>query len=209
MALAAGNAEGSTEPIQETETPSKGADERPAAGGLSPALYFESKQKILDLLRLFSEHGYVNSEDVATALNRSAETVFPKELADLKQRVRDLEDAIRSQKLANELASWELEETQSAMESQRGLLRESVVHIATLEARLKDARRTTLKLIAASRNSLTTLKRVRDHLATQAYVGNALAPLIHDFRELTQAVQELHVLSAIQASAAPPAPEVR
>jgi hypothetical protein len=157
----------------------------------------------LELLRVFADHGYLSLEDVAAALDRSWEIVSPLEAAVLRERTRNLEGALREAKLANDLAAWEREEAELELSGERDLVMEGLVRIANLEAQLKDARRTTLKLIAASKNSLSTLKRVRDHLAAETYAANALAPLVHDFQELTQVVQELHVLAAMKASAAP------
>jgi len=180
--------------------------EQNIAGLYSPALYFESKQKILELLRIFAEHGYLNLEDVAAALGRSSELVSSSEAAVLRRRVRDLEEAVRAERLTNDLSAWERSEAELALSSERELVKESLVRIANLEGQLKDARRTTLKLIAASRNSLATLKRVRDHFAAETYAVGALTPLVHDFQELTQVVQELHVLAMVKAETPPVAP---
>lgn len=171
------------------------------------ALYFESKQRILDLLRVFAEHGYLNLEEVAAALGRTSELATSGDMAALRMRVRDLEDRVRGERLANELAAWELEESRSALAEERELVQESLVRIARLEEQLRDARRTAVKLIAASKNGLATLKSVRERLASETYAAGALAPLVHDFRELTQVVQELHVLAAVKGEAVPLQPE--
>ena len=170
------------------------------------ALYFESKQRILDLLRTFSEHGFLGLDEVAEAMGRSSELARPTDLLILRARIRELEEAVRAERLANALAAWELEEAGRALDGERELVKESLVRIASLEGQLKEARRTTLKLIAASRNGLATLKRVRDHLAAETYAAGALTPLVHDFETLTEVVQELHVLALVKASTAPVEP---
>jgi len=175
-------------------------DEERTAGLHEPALYFESKQRILDLLRTFAEHGYLGLNEVAEALGRSSELVFPSDAVAMRTRIRDLEETLRGERLANDLVTWELEDAGRALEDERELVKESLVRISNLEGQLKDAQRTTLKLIAASRNGLANLKRVRDHLASETYAVNALGPLVHDFQELTQVVQELHNLALVRPS---------
>lgn len=170
------------------------------------ALYFQSKLKILELVRIFSEHGYLSLEEVAIAMHRASEIGASNDVATLRTRIRSLETAIQAERFSRDLTAWERDEAELALTSERELMQESVARIASLEAQLKDARRTTLKLIAASRNGLSTLKRVRDHLAPETYAAGALAPLVQDFRELTQVVQELHALAMVRASTAPMVP---
>ena len=141
-------------------------------------------------------------EEVASALGRPSELMSSVESKSLHRRIRDLEEALRAQRLATELASWDLTESERALASERGLVQESVARIGNLEGQLRDARRTTLKLIAASRNSLSTLKRVRDHLARETYAAGTLTPLVRDFQELAQVVQELHVLAVVRTPSA-------
>ena len=189
--------------MQAVAAPEEQEAERRVASLYHPVLYFESKRRILELVRLFCEHGFMSLEDVALAMDRSSELIRSEEVTSLKRRIRDLEEEVRGQRLATDLVRWEHEGTESALADERELVRESLVRIASLEGQLKDARRTALKLIATSRNSLTTLKHVRDHLATETYAVGALAPLVHDFRELTQVVQELHALAVVKASTVP------
>jgi len=186
---------------KESVDPGDQASQSSTADNLT--LYFESKRRLLDLLALFAEHGYVNLEEVASSLGRTSELMSSLESMAMRARIRELEEAVRSERLAAELAAWDLAESERALASERELVRESVARIANLEGQLTDARRTTLKVIAASRNSLATLKRVRDHLAQEKFATSALTPLVRDFRELTQVVQELHVLAAVKATATP------
>lgn len=188
---------------QKTGAPKETADERQVAVAQNPELYFDSKRKLLELLRVFADHGFVSLEDVAAALDRSSELASPIEDAALRQRIRGLEEALRAERIANDLARWDLEEAELNLASERSLVQESLVRIGNLEGQLKDARRTTLKLIVASRNGLATLKRVRDHLASETYAAGALAPLVRDFQDLTQVVQELHALAIVKASTTP------
>jgi hypothetical protein len=185
------------------------AEARGIAGVDDTALYFESKQRILDLLRVFAQHGYVSLEEVASAIDRSTELITSTEIESLKHRIRELEAQVRTERLANDFASWDIEDARQALAGERDLVRESLVRIARLEGQLKDARRTTVKLIAASRNGLATLKRVRDRLATETYAAGTLTPLVHDFQELTQVVQELHALAIVKASTTPLQPQPR
>ena len=193
------------DPAARNGTSGERADDEARTGLYSPALYFESKRRVLELVRIFADHGYVSLEEVASAMGRSRELLAAADSAALRRQVRELEAALQEARLANELAAWDLRESERALGSERELVQESVARIASLEGQLQDARRTTLKLIAASRNGLATLKRVRDHLAQETYAAGALTPLVHDFQELTQVVQELHVLSVVKA-AAPSAP---
>ncbi len=181
----------------------KAEGERQVTGVLNPALYFDSKRKLLELLRIFADHGYVSLEDVAAALDRSSELASPIEDAALRRRIRNLEETLREERLAADLARWDLEEAELGLASERALVQESLVRIGNLEGQLRNARRTTLKLIAASRNGLASLKRVRDHLASETYAVGALAPLVRDFQDLTQVVQELHALAVVKASTTP------
>ncbi len=181
----------------------KAEGERQVTGVVNPALYFDSKRKLLELLRVFADHGFVSLEDVAAALDRTSELASRVEDAALRRRVRDLEEALRAERLVNDLARWDLEEAELAIASERDLVQESLIRIGNLEGQLKDARRTTLKLIVASRNGLASLKRVRDHLASETYAVGALAPLVRDFQDLTQVVQELHALAIVKASTTP------
>lgn len=181
----------------------KAEGERQVTGVVNPALYFDSKRKLLELLRVFADHGYVSLEDVAAALDRSSELASPIEDAALRRRIRNLEETLREERLAADLARWDLEEAELGLASERALVQESLVRIGNLEGQLRNARRTTLKLIAASRNGLASLKRVRDHLASETYAVGALAPLVRDFQDLTQVVQELHALAVVKASTTP------
>ena len=187
---------------QRTEASDEKADDRGSPVLFNPTLYFESKRKLLDLLVLFSEHGYVSLEEVASALGRTSQLMSSTESKSLHRQIHDLEEALRAERLGTELAAWDLAESERALASERGLVQESLVRIGSLEGQLRDARRTTLKLIAASRNSLSTLKRVRDHLARETYAAGALTPLVQNFQELTQVVQELHVLATVRTPAA-------
>jgi hypothetical protein len=203
VAVVSTEAETPTASAGRVDPSKKSAAERRTASLQSPVLYFESKRKLLELLSLFADHGYVSLEEVAAAVDRSPELGSSIENAALRERIRGLEAALRETRLANDLARWEQEEAELALASERDLVKESLVRIAALEGQLKDARRTTLKLIAASRNGLATLKRVRDHLAMETYAVGTLTPLVRDFRELTQVVQELHALAIVKASTAP------
>jgi len=203
VAVVSTEAEPPAASVQRVDPSDERAAERHAASLPSPVLYFESKRKLLELLGLFAEHGYVSLEDVAAALGRTWELVSPIEDVVLRERIRGLEEALREARLASDLARWEQEEAELALASERDLVKESLVRIANLEGQLKDARRTTLKLIAASRNGLASLKRVRDHLAAETYAVGTLTPLVHDFQELTQVVQELHALAIVKASTTP------
>ena len=187
---------------QRTEASDEKADDRGSPVLFNPTLYFESKRKLLDLLVLFSEHGYVSLEEVASALGRTSQLMSSTESKSLHRQIHDLEEALRAERLGTELAAWDLAESERALASERGLVQESLVRIGSLEGQLRDARRTTLKLIAASRNSLSTLKRVRDHLARETYAAGALTPLVQNFQELTHVVQELHVLATVRPPAA-------
>lgn len=192
--------------IHEVDAPKEHESEQQMVGAYPPNLYFESKRKILELVKLFSEHGYMSLEEVALAMDRSSELVISSEVTALKGQIRDLDEDVRAHRLVGELIDWEKGGVEADLTSERELVQESLVRIASLESQLKDARRTTLKLIAASRNGLATLKRVRDHLAAETYAAGALNPLVHDFRELTQLVQELHALAVVKVSAVPMSP---
>lgn len=176
------------------------AAERRVASLQNPVLFFDAKAKILDLLKVFADHGYVSLEDVAVALDRTSELVSPKELEALRARVGRLETELEWERASRAMIESDFEESERVLASERELVKESLARIASLEQKLKDARRTTVKLIAASRSSLESLKRVRSELVTQTFAHEALNPLVHDLHEMAQTVQELSTLAVVKSA---------
>jgi hypothetical protein len=179
---------------------------RRAASLESPTLYFESKRKILELVETFADHGYLSLEDVAAVLHRSEELSAAREVPILRARVASLEAELAWVRASRHLLEWDSEEAAARVEIERDLVRESLARIASLEAKLKVARRTTVKLIAASRESLLAVKGIRGLFPSETYATGALRPLISSLEELTQVVQELHTLAVVKAETAPVAP---
>lgn len=179
-------------------------------GSMDPHLYFEVKEQVLDLLAVFDRHGFLSPEDVALALGRPYDVDLRDELAAARQDLdrvrtelgfeRSLESFLQAE---NERLESAVRGLEHALSDERDLVKESLATIARLERQLRDARRTTAKLITVSREGLVSLKRVRGLFEGEPFANQALAPLVHDFRELTQAVQELHALALVKASAGP------
>ena len=179
-----------------------------AARPMDPHLYFEVKDQVLDLLSAFDRHGYLSPEDVALALGRPYDIDLRDELAAARQEASSLRAELTFERSLGGYLQEDNERLESAVRTgertladERELVKESLATIARLERQLRDARRTTAKLIAVSREGLVSLKRVRGLFESEPFADQALAPLIHDFRELTQAVQELHTLALVKAEA--------
>jgi chromosome segregation ATPase len=203
MSSAASERESPSQSNQELGPEESRAAERRVASLQSPILFFEAKHKILELLEVFAEHGYISLEDVAARLDRSSDLVSSKEFAALRERVTLLESELKAEKATRQLAEWELEEATATLEGERTLVRDCLARIASLEGKLREARRTTVKLIAASRNSLATLKKVRSELAPETFAQNALNPIVQDFQQMAQAVQELHAIALVKTVGEP------
>lgn len=198
--------QGSSRPTSEMKDAAKEAAVRRTASLQSPMLYFESKRKILELVETFADHGYLSLEEVAAVLHRSPDPSAALEVPVLRERVATLEAELVWERALREQSERDSEESASLIESERELVRESLARIASLEAKLKDARRTTVKLIAASRESLLAVKGIRGLFTSETYAAGALRPLVSSLEGLTQVVQELHTLAIVKAETAPVAP---
>lgn len=196
----------SSRPPPEVRDAAKDAAVRRTASLQNPMLYFESKRKILELVETFADHGYLSLEDVATVLNRSHGLSPSQEMPALRERVASLEAELRWERASRKLTERDSEESLSRIESERARVQECLVRIASLEAKLKDARRTTVKLIAASRESLLAVKGIRGLVSSETYSAGALRPLVSSLEGLTQVVQELHALAIVKTETAPVAP---
>jgi hypothetical protein len=190
----------------EAREDAKDAAVRRAKSLQDPLLYFESKRKILELVETFADHGYLSLEDVASALHRSEELSAAREVPILREQVASLEAELLWERTLRQQVEEDSEESASQIETERELVQESLARIASLEAKLKIARRTTVKLIAASRESLLAMKGVRGLFPSETYATGALRPLITSLEELTQVVQELHALAVVKGETAPAAP---
>ncbi len=182
---------------------SRPAVSRRVEGGRDSAAYAEKKARLLELLALFVKHGHVSFEDLSKSLGWPPAAEPPAEPAALRQRITDLEKELRAANLSRELLEDEVGGLESALRQERELVKEEMGRMAHLEGQLRDARRTAVKLIGASRTSLTTLRKVRSDPLTGSFAREALDPLLHDLREVATTVQELHTLAVIRVATAP------
>lgn len=199
--------EAAREAAQEATHRARGVSE---SGSMDPYLYFEVKEQVLNLLAVIDRHGFLSPEDVALALGRPYDVDLRDELAAARQDLDRLRTELGFERSLGGFLQAENERLESAVRGleralgdERDLVKEGLATIARLERQLRDARRTTAKLIAVSREGLVSLKRVRGLFEGEPFANQALAPLVHDFRELTQAVQELHALALVKAGPGP------
>jgi chromosome segregation ATPase len=172
-----------------------------------PALYSEKKQRLLELLAIYMRQGHLTMDDVARAVGYPTEFEMPEVTKALRRHVTDLEAEVRHAKATEAFAEAEMTELETSLARERELLQESLARIAHLEAQLQDARRTTVKLTVASRESLKTMKRVRTELVAETFGRDALNPLLHDLQQMAQTVQELHTLALVGEAAGSLQPE--
>ncbi len=102
---------------------------------------------------------------------------------------------------AEDFCEVESNDLEVALAQERDLVKESLVRIGHLESQLRDARQTTIKLIAASRESLVALRRIQTELAPESFAREALNPLTRDLHQMADTIQELHTLALIRTTA--------
>ncbi|HEY7588798.1 MAG TPA: hypothetical protein VIB49_08680 [Thermoplasmata archaeon] len=161
------------------------------------------KKRLLELIEILGRHGPISLEEVAAALGKSSEYIAPERLEAVKERLAEAEARLTLEKASREYHEDELAELESSLTLERDLVKESLLRIARLERQLKDAQRTTVKLIAASRSSLANLKRVRAEFVSEDFAQQALNPLVRDLEQVAQTIQELHTLALVRAAPAP------
>ena len=168
-----------------------------------PKAYAATKRRLLELLGILARHGPVSLEEVAQALGQPSGPAAEDDPAVLRPRLEELEAEARFGWALGDLYELEADVMERAFGQERELLKESLTRIAHLEAQLTNARRTIVRLVAASRDSLAKLNRIRGTPLQPSYAYEALDPLMKDLREMAETVLELHALAQVRDASLP------
>jgi hypothetical protein len=206
MASAYGGGEAISRTVRRSQQTPNSMIESAAGIIPDPGLYAEKKSRLLELLAIFTRQGHLTLEEVNEALGRPAGPDLPKAFTVLQKRVWDLDVELRWERAVGDFLEGDAAELEGALGKERERVRRSMARIARLEQQLQDARRTAADLVAASKNSLTTLRKVRTELVEEEFAREALNPLLHDLRQVAETVQELNTLAYVRAAAGPVPP---
>ena len=172
-----------------------------AAADEQEAAFRDRKERLLELLAIYTGQGHLTHDEIGRCLGLPSDTELPALLRRLEADVEDLEAEVRYTKASDRFFEAETDDLEVALAEERDLVGESLVRIAHLESQLREARLTTLKLIAASRESLVALRRIQSELAPESFAQEALTPLISDLHQMADTIQELHTLALIRTTA--------
>ena len=162
------------------------------------------KGKLLELLETLGRQGHMTLEDVAGAFGRSSDVLLLRDIEGLRRRVAELEPEVIWRRGMMEILLEDHEDLASRFDFERSLVLRSEVRIQNLERRLADAQRIAAKLVAASKTSLVTLKKVRGEHPDASFALEVLGPIVRDLGDVARVTQELRAIALIRAQAENP-----
>ena len=204
MAAQADERAESARPVRRNgERPASFLESEPRADPEDP-VFKEKKQRLLELVTIYSRQGHLTHDELQESLGEPRDDDLPALVQRLERNVGELEAELRYARASEGFLEAESTELESALSKERELVEEGLVRIAHLETQLRVARQTSVKLIAASLESLKALKRARGELGDATFGREALDPLRRDLQEMAQTIQELHVLALVRDAGPPP-----
>ena len=194
----------------EASYPSFGAPRRSserakaAARKLSdPEIYEATKRRLLELLRILARSGPLSLDEVSEAIGGARDLPPDEDPEVLQGRLTELSAETRFVRAFSDLFELETSILERAVRQERTRIAEREDRIEDLEDQLRDARRTIVRLVAASRDSLRNLNRIRGDFLEGSYAQEALDPLVADLQAVAQTVLELHALARVRGAGLP------
>jgi chromosome segregation ATPase len=191
----------------------------PVAIDGTPGAADAKKRRLLDLLSSVTRQGRITPQEIAAAVGRAKNAELVDVLRRAQRRLRDIDSELRFERAQSALLRSEMAEMEAALGRERDASRElentlrkeheftkeSLYRIATLERQIHEARQTTTRLIASSRDSLRTLRRVQVEFDEDPVAQDALEPLVRSVYQVGKAARDLHTV-ALVPDATPPLP---
>ncbi len=163
-----------------------GIDDRKVAAALKP--------KLLDLLTVFAAHGHTSAEEVLSAIHAEDRPHGGGDSSDLTARIRTLELELTAERKTREFLETEVTDLQQGLAKLLKQWRSEERHAAISQRQLVAAHDHTERLVAATREGVESLQKLRADLKGATRAERSLTTHVAKVRAIVEAVQALRAL---------------
>lgn len=160
------------------------------------------RPKLLELLAVFAAHGHALTAVELAALGVEARPPPAENSSDLTSKIRTLEAELRAERKTREFVETEVTDLQTGLTKLLRQWRDEERRAAISQRQLAALRDQTERLVAATREGVESLQKLRADLKGSTRAERSLASHVAKMRAVVEAVQTLR---ASQKEAPPPA----
>lgn len=153
------------------------------------------KRQLLELLASLLRRGRITPEEVVGAVRQARPSGSRAPGKTSHAPAGDLKSELQFERAANAFLDDEVTRLKAALADEHELVKERLYRTAAQERQLEEAREITERLVVASRDSLRTLRRLKNNVEDEGCQRYVLEPLGQDLCQVARVVEELHALA--------------